>query len=576
MTENQHESHNRFLPPIIFFCVSVLFTLPFLLKWNWIGVGDWELFVTIAAVPAKTILHYAQFPFWNPYIGGGNILFAHPEVGVISPFFLVILIFGAVAGLKIQILFSYFLGFWGSYLFARRLHLSTYASYMVAFVYWGSSYFALHFSIGHIPFTHFCFLPWFLYFLSRVEDDGRYIFAASLSIALVILGNGAAIPLLYTLFFSGLYVGLRSLEKKDYRPVKRYLLAVVFGLLLASVKFIPMYYYLSGNQWLGSADDFTPLGLVGKAFFSFDQSLFRDIHPDQHWGWHEYSAYISPVIIALALLGCFKAFRRARIWIIVAIFFFVFGLGYFSEFSLWNLMVQLPGFSSIRSPARGFQFVILAVAIMSAIGLDKLMDNLKGKKLPPKAIALSIIIIILVSGFFVNLPAWRTIAHKYPPETVFNREFRHEIGHKQDIYNSFLKNRGSLAAPWLSAYKESRGLVTEDNQVLMEHILRGSAQILSRSYTPNRVEYEIAPASDGTIIFGIGYDEGWSADDGRRLYENNGLVATEFKSGDRQIILNYRPPGLSVGLIISMLSLIGFLFVCFNLKFRKRLESILE
>jgi hypothetical protein len=576
MLQSSKDIKSGFLPPIIFFAVSIVFTLPFLMKWNWIGVGDWELFVTMAAVPAKTILHYSQFPFWNPYIGGGNILFTHPEVGIISPFFLLILIFGAIAGLKIQILFSYFLGFWGSYLFARRLHLSTYASYLVAFVYWGSSYFALHFSIGHIPFTHFCFLPWFLYFLNRAENDGRYIFAASLSIALVILGNGAAIPLLYTLFFSGLYVVLFSIEKKDYRPMKRYIVAVVFGLLLASVKFIPMYCYLSGNQWPGSADDFTPLALIGKAFFSFDQSIFRNVHPDQHWGWHEYSAYISPIIIILALFGIFKAFRRTRIWIIIAIFFFVFGLGHFSEYSLWNLMVQLPGFSSIRSPARGFQFVILAVAIISAIGLDKLLESLKGLGLLKKVIPPAIISVILISSFFVNLPAWRTIGHKYPTEHRFNREFRHEIGRKDDIYNSFLKNRGSLTAPWLSAYKESRGLVTEDNQVLMEHILRGSMQVLSRSYTPNRVEYEIAPVSDGTIIFGIGYDEGWSAVDGRPLFESNGLVAADFKSSDRQIILKYRPPHFLSGLILSMLSLIGCFFVCFNRKFRKRLETILN
>ena len=104
MTGKHEGKRGRFVPTVIFFCISTIFTLPFLLKWSYIGVGDWELFVTMAAVPAKTILHYGQFPFWNPYIGGGNILFAHPEVGILSPFFSLILIFGPIAGLKIQIL----------------------------------------------------------------------------------------------------------------------------------------------------------------------------------------------------------------------------------------------------------------------------------------------------------------------------------------------------------------------------------------------------------------------------------------------------------------------------------------
>ncbi|UCD17286.1 MAG: hypothetical protein JSV44_12685, partial [Candidatus Zixiibacteriota bacterium] len=98
--------------------MAIIFTLPFLLRWDYIGVGDWELFTTMAAVPVKTVLHFHQFPFWNPYIGGGNVLFVHPEVGIFSPFFAMLMIFGPVGGLKVQVLLSYFLGFWGTYLFA--------------------------------------------------------------------------------------------------------------------------------------------------------------------------------------------------------------------------------------------------------------------------------------------------------------------------------------------------------------------------------------------------------------------------------------------------------------------------
>ena len=88
--------------PAIFFLLAVYYTLPFLLKYDFWGLRDWDMFTTLAAVPVGTIVHYGQFPFWNPYLGGGNILFHHPQVAVLSPFLLLYLIFGAVVGLKLQ------------------------------------------------------------------------------------------------------------------------------------------------------------------------------------------------------------------------------------------------------------------------------------------------------------------------------------------------------------------------------------------------------------------------------------------------------------------------------------------
>jgi hypothetical protein len=564
------------IPPIIFLTVSIIFVLPFFLRWNYIGVGDWELFVTMAAVPAKTILYYGQFPFWNPYLGGGNILFHHPEVGILSPFFLLILLFGPIAGIKLKMMFAYFLGFWGSYLFARRLGISVIASYLVSFAYFGSSYFALHFSIGHVPFTHFCFLPWFVYFLLRIDDNWKYVFGSALAVGLIVVGNGAAVPFLYTIFFSGLFILLYSFGQGKFRYVKGYIFSVIVGLMLASVKFIPMYRYLSQSKWEGMPDDFTPPGLLLNAFFSFNQAIFRHVHPDQYWGWHEYSAYISPLVILLAAAGAVFSFKKCHIWLFIAIFFLIFGLGHFSDISIWNLALHIPGFSSIRSPARAFQFVILAVAVMSAFGLEAISSRLKSSGLSKVLLPILVVALIPVINFFVNLPALKTIAYKSPEKVHFNRDFRHVIGNKHDIYKLFQQNRGSLTAPWLSAYRESRALVTADNEVAMEYVSQGRLRVMSREYTPNRVEYDITPSSGGMIIFGIGHDEGWSAADDRELFETNGLVSVRFHPADRHIALTYRPKFLVLGIIVSILSICGCLLFFFNADLGKRLEAILK
>ncbi|MEW5925794.1 MAG: 6-pyruvoyl-tetrahydropterin synthase-related protein, partial [Candidatus Zixiibacteriota bacterium] len=431
-------------------------------------------------------------------------------------------------------------------------------------------------SIGHIPFTHFCFLPWFAYFILKTDESWKYILAAAICIMLIIIGNGAAVPLLYTCFFTGLFILLYSLERKTLKYIKTYIGAIVAGILLSSVKFIPMYHYLSQNQWEGMVQDSTPLAIIPKAFFSLNHEIFRLAIPDQYWGWHEYSAYISPIIVILALVGLLLSFRKCRIWLVLSLFFFIFGLGYFSEFSLWGLMSKLPGFSSIRSPGRAFQFVVLAVAVMSAYGLDDVISRFKSSVSLKKIISIALLVFIIAGNFLISLPALKTIAYKQPTETKFNEDFRQVVEDKFKIYNLFLENRGSLVAPWLSAYKDSRGIVAENGQVYMEYILQGQAAIISRHYTPNRVDYEIAPSSAGTILFSIGFDEGWYALDGRRLYESNGLVATDFRSSDKHISLACRTPYFYTGLIISLLAIFGFLLVYFNRNLGISCKAIFE
>ncbi|MFH2036016.1 MAG: hypothetical protein ABIJ45_06400 [Candidatus Zixiibacteriota bacterium] len=556
--------------------MSFIFALPFLLKWNSIGVGDWELFVTMAAIPQKTIFYFGQFPFWNPYLGGGNILFAHPEVGILSPFFILITIFGPIVGIKLQMMIAYFLGFYGTYLFARKIGISNISSYLVALVYFGSSYFALHFSIGHVPFTHFCFLPWFIYCILKIEENWKYIFGASVSIALIILGNGAAVPFLYTVFFAGLFLLLYSIEKKQYHFLKNYIFSIIIGLFLASVKFIPMFIYLIQNKWEGMAADATPPGFLFDAFFSFNQAIFKTMKTAEHWGWHEYSAYISPLVVILAVIALIYSFKKTRIYLILTLFFFILGLGHFSSISLWGIVTGLPGFSSLRSPARAFQFVILSVGIISAFGLDYILYKCSSIIKNIKLYAFIFIAIIIMSYFWINLPAFKSIDYKTPASVRFSTEFHNIVGDKFNIYNAFQKNEGSLTAPWLSAYKESRGIVTPNNQVMMEYPIQGQLRVKSRHYTPNRVDYEIIPSSPGELLLGIGYDEGWSADDGRLLYESNGLIALHFNQNDRLITLRYRTPYFYLGLIISLLTLAVILLVYFNPNFGKRCQSIFK
>lgn len=213
---------------------------------------------------------------------------------------------------------------------------------------------------------------------------------------------------------------------------------------------------------------------------------------------------------------------------------------------------------------------------MGAFGADYLLAKIKLPDMTKKYAAVGLVTVILGVNFMVNLPAMNSIDYKKPKKVPFDREFRHEIGNKFEIYDIFLRNHGSLMAPWLSAYKDSRALVAENNVVYMDYVIQGELTVNRRNYTPNRVEYDFTASSGGTILFGIGYDEGWYAGDGRELFENNGLVATKFSRGDRHLTLRYRTPYFYSGLFVSLLALAGCVIVNINRNLGKRFKAIFD
>ncbi len=550
---------------------ALIYSLAFLLSGSKLGVHDWELFTAMAEIPRVIVLKFGQFPFWNPYIGGGNILFHHPEVSILSPFFALTLAFGAVIGLKLQFMVCYFLGFWGSVRFARALGMSESAGYLFASIYFGSAFFALHFSEGHIPFTHFAFLPWVAYFwlksLSESRLLSRYVIYGAITLALMILGNGAAAPFLYTSTFIGSLAALFPLREKSPASIYRMTLIWVFGLGVAAIKFIPMFVYLQNNFWAGEPLDIVPLKALSAVFFSFDQGLFSHRELGLAGGWHEYGAFIFFPALLLGAWYALRNFSRSWIWLALALFFFLHGLGGFAEWSPWRLLGYLPGFSSSRAPGRSFQFVILALGVLAGFGLDLLRTRIisarqkskaKDKTLPAvlkNAPAIFIVSIVAVNGWV----ALQSLSQPFVRESVsgvWQEDFKQTVGRPDAVYQSVLENRGVILAPWLSAYQQGRGLVTSDGVVLDEYIDSGSAEVLSRSYRGSEIECRLRADSAGEIILGMGFDLGWQIIEpaNSSLRAEQDLLAVSFPAGESIIFLRYRTPYFYLGLIISLLS----------------------
>src|SRR3990167_557210 len=103
----------------IFIILSLIILYPIFKNITYLGTGDWDQHFFYNAVPRKTILSFYQIPLWNPYYCGGNVLLAHPESVWLNPFFIFVLIFGEVIGLKIELFLHLILGMFGVFLLSK-------------------------------------------------------------------------------------------------------------------------------------------------------------------------------------------------------------------------------------------------------------------------------------------------------------------------------------------------------------------------------------------------------------------------------------------------------------------------
>ncbi len=557
------------LPYVVFLGLSLFLAIPIMRHLsNW-GIRDWDLFTTLNAAAVRSIVQYGQFPFWNPYIGGGNILFAHPEVPILNPLFGLLLLFGPLTGLKIQIIVVYFIGLTGFYRLARQLGISPLASFFPPAVYMLSSYFALHFAAGHIPFHYLALLPWLVLFYKKSLDRPVHILSAAAVIAFIILGSGAAVPLLYSLFILFLISLFDIGRGRSFRPPLFVMLAALGGVAFAAVKFFPMVDYLIRNPWIPKElAQNTPAYVLPHMFFSLNQSIFSTHISGDAWGWHEYGAFIGPFTAALVLVAIVARFKEVWPWLILTVLSFLLVLGSFiPSISPWDLLHQLPVFSSLRVPSRLAIMALFCLAIVAGKGVDTLLSLSKYRKS-----FLAAVLFIAVAGInlFISLQVLGQAFPRPPESPAFNADFRQTEGDPNKLYSAFLANRGTIRAAWLSAYRPGRGILGAGD-INQEWYSDGNAvQVTKRIFTPNRISFDLTSATGGSLVVSQGYDPGWHRLDGGEIKPSYDLISFTVAPGEHRVELYYRPAYFGLGIFVSLLSIMAALAVPF---YRRLLRS---
>ncbi len=122
---------------------------------------------------------------------------------------------------------------------------------------------------------------------------------------------------------------------------------------------------------------------------------------------------------------------------------------------------------------------------------------------------------------------------------------------------------------WLKEGKSGDGSITMRAAALDELALEDLYHTMSPrkvkvdSYDSTHIEGNVHAFEDGSIFFGIPYDEGWTVyvDDVACATEPfaGGFLSVKVPEGEHQIQLKYQPPGFSIGWKISLIGWLLFL-----------------
>lgn len=605
---------NRAIVPfLIFFAVAVIYAAPLFKNINNWGQMDWDQFTFWNAVPRKTILTYHQFPLWNPYSNGGNVLLAHPHSSFLSPFYLLVLIFGPVPGIKLHIIIFLILGLSGMFLFLKHLGLKEIASYAGSFIFMLSSIYPLHLAEGHVEWLGMAFVPWlFLSYVKSIEKR-EYVYTGILFFTLMILGGNVYISAIMALCLA-LYSLIRLWQEKRIVWLKNIVIIFLGAFLLSSLKLFPMLEFLSHSpRRIESVEKNSPLLLPvilldreqgelysltkwnspekkmrvknnpemeprGQARSTIFGALSGDIlsgTPGQgrgtsrriDYGWHEYGAYVGIIPLLLCAAGIFFNFKKEWPLLLVGIIFLLLSLGGGSPVNLWKIAHSLPVYNALHVPSRLILIFIFTLSIFSGLGLSKIEEHMEKTNGGRPAVCL-IALFILFDLCAVNGPILKQAFVIAPVRLKEHAEFRQRYDSanfyhglsRSAMYPVFLSNSGILDAYEVIHVRKGHVLAAHDPGYRGEVYLasgKGSAAIAS--FSPNKIVVSVNADDRDTLVLNQNYYKGWRVEGDRhmRAVAFNGVIASGVSPADTTIIFRYRPDSFIMGCIVSGISMLA-------------------
>ncbi|MDA1169342.1 MAG: YfhO family protein [bacterium] len=553
---------------------SLLSTLPYIFRPGDWGIYDWDYRHSLSHIYQTTIREYHQFPLWNPYICGGTAALGDPEFAVLTPSFVLQFIFGVENGTGVALSFVYIITGIGMLFLARRIGLDPFPALVSSFVMLFSSSLMLKATEGHTTIIFaFMWVPWALWawiaaYRADTKHTKKWILLCGLFLTFALLQGG-----IYVLSYTAVALGALSLlvrNKKSSLKISFYSYILMVG--LGSFQLIPSLLWVKefpDQAFVGSG--YTFMNLWDIFFGRYLQNVY--IIPDQLSRWHEYGAYIGYGVFALVLLGAsyVKSSRIVRILLFgILTTLIVSSLG-----PLFEPVLGYMKFLPRSNISRLVLFTTLSAALLAGFGMKRIL-LLKSSYAPViSLIVIGFIAIDLLSltypiaeeGFGIsrvteNIPK-SPLPITYTDET-FN--VRHIGNDMPRAYAATLKGYGTFS--FCSVIGPNSAVIQLSDVNNPPDFMQPTHGVQTEliSWTPNSISFTYTSSQDSDISINTNYASGWRVNVGSIVQKNQRLTV-HVPAGENTVNLSYTPPGLWVGLVITLLTL---LYAAVQLKHLRR------
>jgi hypothetical protein len=339
------------------------------------------------------------FAQWNPYLFGGMPYVAAMHGDIFYPTFLMRMVMPTDAAMTWSFMLHLFLAGVFTYYFLRASGFNFYSSLFGGVAYMMSGQLASLVSPGHDgKLSVSALFPLTLWLLTLGMRKGRRWSwgVLALTIGLAVLSPHPQL-LQYLLLASAAFtIHLAVSEARSGTPRKVVLRrmafalgAVAIGLAIGAIQYLPVREYVAWSPRAGGLADYataTSYAWPTKELFDVYLPQFSGMI-DAYWGEnaiHLHSDYVGAIVLMLsgaAFIGIRRDSRKG---------FLYFWIGTFVVALLWALgghtpfyhipYAIIPGTKYFRAPATVFFVGTMALAVLSATGVERVLTRRAGKR----------------------------------------------------------------------------------------------------------------------------------------------------------------------------------------------------
>ncbi len=330
-----------------------------------------------------------NFPLWNPYAFSGTPLLANYQSAVLSPLNLLYFILPFVDAWSISIILQPLLASLFMFIFLKSIHRSDFASIIGALAFGFCGFITSWIMYGTLGFA-ILFLPLALFAIEKFYQTRKWqykiLFVASIPLSLF---SGHFQTSLYFLIFIFIYILFKFATQKNKKLFGFTFVSLIAGLAISSPQLLPSieFYLNSPRETIYSIGEIIPWTYLAT-FFAPD--FFGNPVTRNDWFGHyiEWNAYIGLIPLLLGLYSLRKKDNYVYFFSLMSIVILFFAFKSPIQDLLVNLHIPVLSTSAAGRIIVLFSF---SFAVLSAFGLDLLIEDIRNKKLRPIFIWLGLI-----------------------------------------------------------------------------------------------------------------------------------------------------------------------------------------